>query len=104
MERWKKIVAGLVAVAAGILYVTHVHAAAPPGAMLSLKPYADAGKFKPFDSDPKRAAAARAKAYADSAKHGVLLAIAHVSFPGMGYLRSEGAGYVYFPVNYTVPR
>lgn len=57
-----------------------------------------------FDTDQKRAAAAREKVYADSAKHGVLLAVAHVSFPGMGHIRPEGTGYAYFPVNYTVPR
>ena len=30
MEKWKKLLAGLVAVAAGIVYATHAHAAAPP--------------------------------------------------------------------------
>jgi len=29
MERWKKLVAGLVAMAAGVVYATHGHAAAP---------------------------------------------------------------------------
>src|SRR5262245_16598536 len=29
MENWKKIVAGLVAIAAGVFYVTHAHAGAP---------------------------------------------------------------------------
>jgi glyoxylase-like metal-dependent hydrolase (beta-lactamase superfamily II) len=57
-----------------------------------------------FDTDAKRAAAARAKVYADAARHGVVLAIAHGSFPGLGYIRPEGSGYVYTPVNYTVPR
>jgi glyoxylase-like metal-dependent hydrolase (beta-lactamase superfamily II) len=128
------------------------------GAQASLKPYVDAGKFKPFDgagelvpgiksvstyghtpghtvymveskgqklavwgdlmhvaavqfadpsvtiqfdSDAKRAAPQRKKAYADAAKNGYFVAVAHVSFPGIGQLRAEGNGYRWLPVNYS---
>jgi glyoxylase-like metal-dependent hydrolase (beta-lactamase superfamily II) len=56
-----------------------------------------------FDTDSKMAAAARKKVYADVAKSGRWIAVAHVSFPGIGHIRQDGAGYVYYPVNYTVP-
>jgi glyoxylase-like metal-dependent hydrolase (beta-lactamase superfamily II) len=56
-----------------------------------------------FDSDAKAAAAARKKVFADVAKNGHWIAVAHVSFPGIGHIRQDGAGYVYYPVNYTVP-
>jgi glyoxylase-like metal-dependent hydrolase (beta-lactamase superfamily II) len=130
------------------------------GAMVSLNPYIEAGKFKPFDgatelvpgvravaayghtpghtlyrveskgqsmamlgdlmhvaavqfqnpsvtiqfdTDSKMAAAARKKVYADVSRSGRWIAVAHVSFPGIGHIRQDGAGYVYYPVNYTVP-
>jgi glyoxylase-like metal-dependent hydrolase (beta-lactamase superfamily II) len=53
-----------------------------------------------FDSDSVAAAAQRKKAYADAAREGHILAIAHVSFPGLGRLRTAGDGYVFIPVNY----
>ena len=54
-----------------------------------------------FDSDPKAAAPARQKNYADAAKLGYYVAIAHVSFPGIGRLRADGKGYQWLPANYT---
>lgn len=54
-----------------------------------------------FDSDPKAAAPARQKNYADAAKKGYFVAIAHVSFPGIGKLRADGKGYQWLPANYT---
>ncbi len=53
-----------------------------------------------FDTDSKAAVPARAKAYAEAAKQGYFVAIAHVSFPGIGQLRAEGKGYHWLPVNY----
>ncbi|MBB3194961.1 MBL fold metallo-hydrolase [Roseateles terrae] len=55
-----------------------------------------------FDSDSKRAVPQREKAFADAAKKGYYVAVAHVSFPGIGHLRSEGKGYVWVPVNYSI--
>jgi glyoxylase-like metal-dependent hydrolase (beta-lactamase superfamily II) len=128
------------------------------GAMASMKPYVDAGRFKPFDSgtelvpgitaiathghtpghaayvvesngaklvvwgdlmhvaavqfpdpsvtvqfdsDAKAAMPQRKKAYTDAAKNGYFVAIAHVSFPGIGQLRADGTGYRWLPANYT---
>ena len=54
-----------------------------------------------FDSDPKVAAAARAKAFADAAEQGYWVAATHLSFPGLGKLRAaEGGAYVFVPANY----
>jgi glyoxylase-like metal-dependent hydrolase (beta-lactamase superfamily II) len=57
-----------------------------------------------FDTDPKMAAAARKKAFADVSKGGFWMAVAHLSFPGIGHIRQEGAGYVFYPVNYVMPQ
>jgi glyoxylase-like metal-dependent hydrolase (beta-lactamase superfamily II) len=57
-----------------------------------------------FDTDPKMAAVQRKRVYADSAKQRAWLAVAHLPFPGIGHIRAEGQGYVYVPVNYSVPR
>lgn len=54
-----------------------------------------------FDADAKAAAPARKKLYADAAAKGYLLAFAHVSFPGIGHVRKEAAGYAWVPVNYS---
>ncbi len=53
-----------------------------------------------FDVDSKAAAAQRQKAFADAAKNGYWVAPAHVSFPGVGHLRADGAGYRWIPINY----
>ncbi|MFT7776255.1 MBL fold metallo-hydrolase [Roseateles sp.] len=57
-----------------------------------------------FDSDPKAAAPAREKAYAAAAQGGYYVAVAHVSFPGIGRLRVDGKGYDWLPVNYSANR
>ncbi len=54
-----------------------------------------------FDTDPKAAAPQRQKNYADAAKKGYFVAIAHVSFPGIGQLRADGKGYTWLPTNYV---
>ena len=54
-----------------------------------------------FDSDPKAAAPARIKNYADAAKKGYFVAVTHVSFPGIGQLRADGKGYDWVPANYV---
>lgn len=55
-----------------------------------------------FDVDSPAAMPQRQKAYAEAAKDGTLVAVAHVSFPGLGRLRAEGKGYVWVPVNYSI--
>ncbi|MBT2322641.1 MBL fold metallo-hydrolase [Variovorax paradoxus] len=57
-----------------------------------------------FDTDSRPAAAQRKKAYAEAAAQGYLVAGAHISFPGIGRLRSQGDGYVWVPVNYVPTR
>ena len=54
-----------------------------------------------FDTDSKAAAAQRKKAYAEAAKQGYLVGVAHISFPGIGRLRAAGTGYTWVPVNYS---
>jgi glyoxylase-like metal-dependent hydrolase (beta-lactamase superfamily II) len=54
-----------------------------------------------FDTDSKAAAAQRKKAYADAARQGYLVGSAHLSFPGLGHLRSDGKGYAFVPLNYS---
>ena len=50
------------------------------------------------------AAAQRKKFYAQAAKEHFLLAATHVSFPGIGRVRTEGAGYAWMPANYMISR
>ncbi|MCC2956493.1 MBL fold metallo-hydrolase [Massilia sp. IC2-477] len=57
-----------------------------------------------FDNDQKAAPAARKKVFDAAAKGGYMIGGAHLQFPGMGYLRTEGKGYRYIPVNYTQMR
>ena len=54
-----------------------------------------------FDTDSKKAAAERKKNFADAAKAGYFVGVAHVSFPGIGQLRTEGTGYRWVPVNFV---
>jgi glyoxylase-like metal-dependent hydrolase (beta-lactamase superfamily II) len=56
-----------------------------------------------FDIDSKKAVAQRRKAFADAAKNGWLVGVAHVSFPGLGHLRAApgGKGYTWVPLNYS---
>ena len=57
-----------------------------------------------FDTDSAAAAAVRKAAYADAAQNGYWVAGAHLSFPGIGHIRSEGAAYTFVAANYSVPR
>jgi glyoxylase-like metal-dependent hydrolase (beta-lactamase superfamily II) len=54
-----------------------------------------------FDTDSKAAEAQRQKAYADAAKQGYMVGSAHLAFPALGYLRKDGKGYDWIPVNYA---
>jgi len=61
----------------------------------------DPGVTIGFDSDSKAALASRKAAFADAAKQGYLIGAAHLQFPGLGHIRTEGKAYEYVPVNYT---
>ncbi len=54
-----------------------------------------------FDTDSKKAAAERKKAFGEAAKQGYFVGVAHLPFPGIGQLRADGKGYRWVPVNYT---
>jgi glyoxylase-like metal-dependent hydrolase (beta-lactamase superfamily II) len=56
-----------------------------------------------FDTDPKAAAVQRKKAFADAARRGYWVAGAHLSFPGLGHIRTDGKAYGFVPANYSVP-
>jgi hypothetical protein len=53
-----------------------------------------------YDMDPGMAAMQRKKVFADAAAKGYWVAGAHLSFPGVGHLRTAGSGYAFVPVNY----
>jgi glyoxylase-like metal-dependent hydrolase (beta-lactamase superfamily II) len=66
--------------------------------------FAEPGITIKFDTDNKAAAAQRKAAYADAAKKGYWVGAAHLAFPGIGHLASQGGGYQFVPVTYTVAR
>ena len=53
-----------------------------------------------YDMDPGMAAMQRKKVFADAAAKACWVAGAHLSFPGVGHLRTAGSGYAFVPVNY----
>jgi len=55
-----------------------------------------------FDSDGNAGLAQRKKEYAAAAKDGYLVAGAHISFPGIGHVRTDGKGFDWVPVNFSV--
>ncbi|MGJ7917557.1 MBL fold metallo-hydrolase [Massilia sp. LXY-6] len=57
-----------------------------------------------FDSDEKAAYAARKQVFDDAAKKGYLVGGAHLQFPGLGHLQTQGKGYRWVPLNYTQMR
>ncbi|MEP6559341.1 MAG: MBL fold metallo-hydrolase, partial [Burkholderiales bacterium] len=55
-----------------------------------------------YDVDAKAAVAQRKLAFADAAERGYLVAPAHMAFPGVGHLRSDGkGGYRWLPLPYV---
>jgi len=57
-----------------------------------------------YDSNPAEARATRLKLLPGLARDKALIAGAHLAFPGLGHVRQARHGYVWVPVNYTVPR
>jgi glyoxylase-like metal-dependent hydrolase (beta-lactamase superfamily II) len=55
-----------------------------------------------YDVDPGQAAASRARVLDAAAKQGYLIGGAHLSFPGLGHVRAEQAGYSWAPIPYAV--
>ncbi len=73
------------------------------GDMMHVAPvqFADPSITILWDTDNMVARAARQKVFAEAAANGYMIGAAHVSFPGLGHMRSEGKGYVWVPVNYS---
>jgi len=63
--------------------------------------FAEPSAVMNFDTDTKSATVERKKTFADVAKQGSWVAGAHIAFPGIGHLRTNGEGYLWIPVNYT---
>src|SRR5450755_2145720 len=63
--------------------------------------FADPSVTIKFDTDSRAAAVQRKRAYADAARNGYWVAAAHLAFPGIGHVRSEGNGYAWIPANYA---
>lgn len=57
-----------------------------------------------YDSNQDEARATRLKILAMAAKDKIIIAGAHLAFPGLGHVRKAGKGYTWVPVNYTLPR
>jgi glyoxylase-like metal-dependent hydrolase (beta-lactamase superfamily II) len=54
-----------------------------------------------YDIDLPAAREQRKKVFADAAEHRYWVGGAHLPFPGIGHLRTNGAGYTYVHVNYS---
>lgn len=54
-----------------------------------------------FDVDSKQAIATREKLFAEVAKGKLMIAGAHLPFPGLGHVRAETKGYSWVPVDYA---
>ena len=58
-----------------------------------------------YDTSNRQAVTSRRNVLADAARQGYWIAGAHISFPGIGHVRSEGGGrYTWVPANYTLNR
>ncbi len=57
-----------------------------------------------FDLDGKQARATRKRLFEQAAREGWLIGAAHISFPGLGHIRKDGAAYTWVPVEYGPPR
>lgn len=55
-----------------------------------------------FDNDPALARQSREKEFAAAAAGGYWIAVAHISFPGIGHIRTDGNGYRWVPALYSL--
>lgn len=62
--------------------------------------FADPAITIDFDVDLTAARSTRKKAFEDAVKNGYWIAAPHLSFPGIGHLRSSGNHYQWLPANY----
>ncbi|MCD0505088.1 MBL fold metallo-hydrolase, partial [Bordetella petrii] len=54
-----------------------------------------------FDVDSAQALASRKKVFADAARDKLWVAGAHLPFPGLGHVRTDGTGYAWVPAEYA---
>ncbi len=54
-----------------------------------------------YDVDPRAASVQRKKVLADAAKNGYWVAGSHLSFPGIGHLKTAGSKYVFEAIHYS---
>lgn len=66
--------------------------------------FAQPSLASPFDADPQAAATQRKRIFRLAADRNWWVAGAHLSFPGIGWIRSTQAGFRWVPANYTIPR
>lgn len=57
-----------------------------------------------FDTDPKEARATRMRMFELAARERLLVAAAHLPFPGLGHVRREGAAYAWVPLEHGPSR
>jgi glyoxylase-like metal-dependent hydrolase (beta-lactamase superfamily II) len=62
--------------------------------------FADPAVTIQYDTDSVMAAMQRKKVFADAAGKRCWVGGAHLSFPGIGHLRTAGSGYAFVPANY----
>jgi len=53
-----------------------------------------------YDVDPAKAAAVRETAFAEFARDRTLIAVPHLSFPGVGHIKTSGDGFTWVPIPY----
>jgi len=53
------------------------------------------------DTDRKLAREQRMSTFSRAAREGAMIGAAHLSFPGVGYLKTAGQGYQWIPINYS---
>jgi glyoxylase-like metal-dependent hydrolase (beta-lactamase superfamily II) len=63
--------------------------------------FADPDVSIEYDVDRDAAVASRKAFLAQAAKEGVLVGGAHISFPGLGHVRTDGNGYAWVPLPYS---
>jgi glyoxylase-like metal-dependent hydrolase (beta-lactamase superfamily II) len=62
--------------------------------------FADPSITIDYDVDPEQAVASRRRALATAAQDGYLIGGAHLSFPGLGHVRTEQGSYAWVPTPY----
>jgi len=64
--------------------------------------FADPSVTIVYDVDQAAAALQRKKVFADAAKNRYWIAGEHLSYPGIGHIRANGASFVFVPANYNI--